>query len=118
MTVRSLLVASVLGVFLLLPLSAPAAPVAAQGNCGLIKVGAHHYLVLANGVSCSFAKKTAAKLIPLKPKPLAPGAKTGSLPSPKGYKSIATLGPGNSKLQLNGGCTKGPVPAIEWTRAN
>jgi hypothetical protein len=84
----------------------------------LIKVGAHHYLVLANSVSCSFAKKTAAKLIPLKPKPLAPGAKTGSLPSPKGYKCIVSLGPGNSKLQLSGGCAKGTIPAIQWDRAN
>jgi hypothetical protein len=118
MTVRSLLVASVLGVFLLAPLSASATSVAAQGNCGLIKVGAHHYLVIANSVSCSFAKRTAAKLIPLKPKPLAPGAKTGSLPGPKGYKCIATLGPGNSRLQLNGGCAKNAVPVIQWERAS
>ena len=112
-------------VFLLLALcvtlaspTASARPATKDGTCGLVKVGTHHYLVLAYKVSCSFAKKTAARLIPLKPKPLSPGAKTGSLPSPKGYKCIATLGPGNSKLQLNGGCAKGGVPVIQWQRAS
>jgi hypothetical protein len=90
----------------------------AQGNCGLIKVGSHRYLVLANTVGCTFAKRTAARLIPLKPKPLRPGAETGSLPSPKGYKCIATLGPANSKLQLSGGCARGNVPVIRWERAS
>ena len=91
---------------------------AAEGNCGLIKVGSHHYLVLAYKVSCSFAEKTATKLIPLRPKPLAPGGKAGSLPSPKGYKCIATLSPGNSKLQLSGGCSKSGAVLIQWQRAN
>jgi hypothetical protein len=118
MTARGTLAALTLGLTLAVPTAASARPAIHDKTCGLIKVGAHHYLVLANTVNCSFATKTAAGLIPLKPKPLAPGARTGSLPSPKGYKCIATIGPGNSKLQLNGGCAKGAVAVIQWDRAS
>lgn len=106
------------GLALALPTSSLARQKAHQAVCGLIKVGSHHYLVLASKISCSFAKKTATKLIPLTPKPLTPGAKTGSLPGPKGYKCIASLGPGNSNLQLSGGCAKGTLPAIQWNRVS
>lgn len=118
MTTRRAFTAFAIALALATPTTALARHATTNGNCGLIKVGSHHYLVLAYKVSCSFAKTTATKLIPLKPKPLAPGAKTGSLPSPKGYKCIATLGPGNSKLQLNGGCAKNGLPLIQWQRAN
>jgi hypothetical protein len=118
MTARAALAAIAVCLALAGSTAASARTDALQGNCGIIKVGAHHYLVLAHTVSCTFAKKTAAKLIPLKPKPLAPGATTGSLPGPKGYKCIASLGPGNSNLQLSGGCAKGTLPAIQWNRVS
>jgi len=118
MTARGARVALALGLTLAVPTTASAGPAVREGDCGLIKVGAHHYLVIASTVSCSFAKKTAARLIPLTPKPLAAGARTGSLPGPKGYKCIATLGPGKTKLQLSGGCERGAVPVIQWSRAS
>ena len=102
-------------------LAAPAATLAsgtsARGACGLVAAGSHRYFVLASGgVSCASAKKTTARLAVLKPKPLAPGAKTGTVPGPAGDKCIATLGPGN--VQLNGGCSKGGAVVIQWDRAS
>jgi len=112
------LVPLTLGLALALPTTASARLDALSGNCGLIKVGPHRYNVLAYKVTCSFAERTAARLIRFKPKPLTPGAKTGSLPGPKGYKCIATLGPGDGNLQLSGGCAKGSVPVIQWERVS
>jgi hypothetical protein len=103
-------------VLLVAPASASPRPATKTGYCGLVKVGSHRYQVLANTVPCSFAKKTATKLIRLKPKPLTPGLKTGTLPGPKGYKCVGTLGPGN--IQLSGGCTKAGTVAIQWSRAS
>jgi hypothetical protein len=100
---------------LAIPASASARPAKETGYCGLVKIGSHRYLVLANFVSCSFAKKTAARLIRLKPKPISPGSKTGTLPGPKGYKCVGTLGPGN--IQLSGGCTRTGAVGIQWSRA-
>jgi hypothetical protein len=100
---------------LVAPASASPRPATTTGYCGLVTIGIHRYQVLANTVSCSFAKNTATRLIRLKPKPLAPGLKTGTLPGPKGYKCLGTLGPGN--IQLSGGCTKAGTVAIQWSRA-
>jgi hypothetical protein len=102
-------------------LAAPAMTLASgtqvRAACGLVSAGSHKYFVLASGgVSCATAKTTAAKLAVLKPKPLAPGAKTGTVPGPTGEKCIATLGPGN--IQLNGGCSKGGAVLIQWDRAS
>ena len=99
------------------PASSPAAPVGAVGTCGLIAVGAHRYLVVANTVTCAYAKRTAARLIALKPK-LAPGKRTGRLPSPSGLICTATLGPGAGTLQLNGGCSRRGAVVILWDRAS
>jgi len=116
MLIRFGCIACLLGLLMLAaPVSAPARPAIKTGYCGLIKVGSHRYLVLANAVSCPFAKRTAARLIRRRPKPFSSGSKTGTLPGPKGYKCIGTLGPGN--IQLSGGCTKAGAIAIQWSRA-
>jgi hypothetical protein len=80
-----------------------------------MKVEGRAYALLATGVACAPATRTALLLVRLRPRPATPGSKTGRLPGgPKGFLCLGTLGPGN--VQIGGGCT-GPHAEIQWTRA-